>query len=333
LVELESFITTRDIYDPRTVGEKSDSQERKLSYLQSIIAVHLQEVEASFAHIQNQVSQIFASSKKSEINVQNHVKERYQLALDIIHIQNFYIATIDKKCQKTNPFFFTENSGWVIYPSLPPDKSLLSQSLISLSKKRVSKQLQLLKTEIDAVHGNKKLSPNLQAEYEAVSKISQEESDAIKVVEETRIAVEKARLQWRRDLLEYQLQNALIKQQKISLKKSHDYLVKLYSLEPRADDELLELFSKSKYPETEKVKILMELKIPYKNFRSWESQNRKFRTVAQFVSFDKNTSKVTLEKPNGKKTVVRLNKLRYEDIKYIREQTTPQPTTTVQPKP
>ena len=87
---------------------------------------------------------------------------------------------------------------------------------------------------------------------------------------------------------------------------------------------MLELFRESKYPETEKVKILMELKIPYTNFRQWESRNRKFRTTAQFVSFDKVRNRVTLEKPNGKKTVVRFHILRNEDIKYVREKITEQ---------
>jgi hypothetical protein len=63
----------------------------------------------------------------------------------------------------------------------------------------------------------------------------------------------------------------------------------------------------------------MELKIPYKNFRRWESQDHKFQTDAQFVSLDKNKSRVTLEKPNGKKTVVKLHILRSEDRKYIAE--------------
>jgi hypothetical protein len=57
-----------------------------------------------------------------------------------------------------------------------------------------------------------------------------------------------------------------------------------------------------------------------KTYRYWESQDRKFRTTAKFVSFDKSTNKVTLEKPNGKKTVARLHQVRYEDMKYIREQ-------------
>jgi hypothetical protein len=63
----------------------------------------------------------------------------------------------------------------------------------------------------------------------------------------------------------------------------------------------------------------MELKIPYKNFRRWESQDHKFQTDAQFVSLDKNKNRVTLEKPNGKKTVVKLHILRNEDRKYIAE--------------
>ncbi|MDR2171932.1 MAG: hypothetical protein LBP59_17445 [Planctomycetaceae bacterium] len=121
------------------------------------------------------------------------------------------------------------------------------------------------------------------------------------------------------DSIKNSLQNQLDDKQQIVFKKSHECLVNLYSIEPRADGELLELFSKSKYPETEKVKILMELKIPYKNYRRWESQDRKFQTNAQFIALDKPTQNVTLEKPNGKKTVVKLYVLRYADKKYIQD--------------
>jgi hypothetical protein len=64
---------------------------------------------------------------------------------------------------------------------------------------------------------------------------------------------------------------------------------------------------------------LEEYRKTSKVYRQWESQDHKFQTMAKFVSLDKNKNRVTLEKPNGKKTVVKLHILRFEDRKYIQD--------------
>jgi hypothetical protein len=230
-------------------------------------------------------------------------RKRKKLCQEFILLQNFFETAIDRNCPRNNPFF--KNDGWVIDPM----EECRAKGMVGSVR-----HIQLFTAK-----DRNELPDNLKPELEKYEKSFRE--------------AEEKHYRWELEMTEYDLQKILIEERERFLKEFHANFIELYFLEPRADGELLELFSKSKYPETEKVKILMELKIPYKNFRYWESQNRKFRTVAQFVSFDKSTSKVTLEKPNGKKTVARLHKLRYEDIKYVREQTTPQPTTTVQPKP
>ena len=124
--------------------------------------------------------------------------------------------------------------------------------------------------------------------------------------------------QWEWDKAEYNLQSGLVRQQTKTLNETHELLVELYSLEPRADEELLALIKDIKYPEKEKVALLMELGIPYDNYRIWESQDGLFKANAKYVSFDEKEG-VTLEKADGKQTTIELDVLRTEDQEYVRQ--------------
>ena len=50
----------------------------------------------------------------------------------------------------------------------------------------------------------------------------------------------------------------------------HHFICKSYSIEFQNDVELVELFEKYEYPIEERVKLLCELNIPYKGFRTWQ---------------------------------------------------------------
>jgi hypothetical protein len=107
------------------------------------------------------------------------------------------------------------------------------------------------------------------------------------------------------------------KKRKIGGQKTHDILVQLYTMEPRADAELLELIADTNYPEKEKVAILMELGIPYKNYRIWESFDGLFKANAQYVSSGEKG--VTLEKADGKQTTIEFDVLRVECQEYVKQ--------------
>ncbi|MDR1291579.1 MAG: hypothetical protein LBK06_10295 [Planctomycetaceae bacterium] len=297
LDELAEFIVSKKIYDPVIFGIDMDSADFQVSDLQSVGSRQVNRLDKEFKEVEITIQGLL--SQKSPPNTKTVVSERKRVAFDLIRMQEFY-----KKVLAEKPKYQFDESVFYYDPFFD---DLFNEEFF-----------RLIALSVESEFKSKELTTEEKRELENFNKKLKTRQEAKK--KNTLLSIEIG------------FTHDLIRQQKETVTKSHDYLVKLYSLEPRADDELLELFSKSKYAETEKVKILMELKIPYKNFRYWESQNRKFRTVAQFVSFDKSTNKVTLEKPNGKKTVARLHKLRYEDIKYVREQTTP-PTTTVQPKP
>jgi hypothetical protein len=289
-VDLEKFaehIKSRKIYDHPMWGDKISSVQvhNALIGTSSIL-------EDKFLPFQLNI-EIDKLTNWQSANKQKYLSiistKRKKICIDIISLQNFFETAIDRNCPKNNPFF---NDIWIEDP--------MFEWGLQMSNSDNSRylELQLLKIE-------NKLSNSLKLELEQYEKKFNE--------------IQEKHDKWEFEKIEYYLQKSLINNQKETLKKSHKYLVKLYSLEPRADGELLELFSKSKYPETEKVKILMELKIPYKNYRRWESQDRKFQTNAQFIALDKPTQNVTLEKPNGKKTVVKLYVLRYADKKYIQD--------------
>jgi hypothetical protein len=294
-VDMNKFaelIKSKKIYEPTLWGRDIERVQvyNALMSVSFFLVNKSEQLSADSFQLQKDILQVAKLESIDKPNVPVSILiRRKKICERFISLQNFFETAIDKNCLKTNPF----SSGWIFDP------------MIKFREQNggvfgISKYVTLLEAE-----SKNELSDNLKQE--------------LKAYRESRKVAEKKHDEWLFNMAEYNLQRILIEKQKETIKGSHKYLVKLYSLEPRADNELLELFSKSKYPETEKVKILMELKIPYKNFRRWESQDRKFQTNAQFVSLDKNKSRVTLEKPNGKKTVVKLHILRFEDRKYIAE--------------
>jgi hypothetical protein len=98
-----------------------------------------------------------------------------------------------------------------------------------------------------------------------------------------------------------------------------EYLLTAYSKAPRADEELLDLLEKYKYPEPDKIKLLCQLQIPYKGFREWQSTDKFFKATAKFISLDSN-GEVTLEKEDGKQTTIELSVLWEIDQRYVQEQ-------------
>jgi hypothetical protein len=96
------------------------------------------------------------------------------------------------------------------------------------------------------------------------------------------------------------------------------YVLKTYSEEPRADQELINLLEKYEYPMEERIKLLADLNIPYKGFRNWESTDKLFKAAARFISLDKD--EVNLEKADDKKTTIELSVLRKEDQDYVKKQ-------------
>jgi hypothetical protein len=222
--------------------------------------------------------------------------ERKKIATDIVVIQSFFVNATDEGCLSKNPFFMNEHAAFE-----------LGEYIRSLQFNDTEME-RFLELTLDKIH--KKISEKDKLEFDGYrDRISQR-----KKKEDENLITE----------AEYHMQKCLRDQQQTTLKESREYIVKLYSVEPRADGELLELFSRSQYPEVEKVRILMELNIPYKNYRTWESDRRKFRTNAKFISID-NRSRVTLEKPDGKQTTIDLHRLRAADRIYIKEQNQPDP--------
>ncbi|MDR1479206.1 MAG: hypothetical protein LBJ00_09710, partial [Planctomycetaceae bacterium] len=258
-IDIDKFaehIRSKKIYDPKLWGADIDRvQVRNALFATS----HLADFKLSeFMRDSAMAEKNFSSS----ITHQQAITKRRAISKAIMTLQNFFEETIDRDCPKNNPFFV---DSIIDSPEDPMEE--YRWQIGGWSGAIRFAELMLLETKKELTEDTKQELLKFRALY----KTALEKHD-----------------KWMYDMTEYTLQKELMEGQKKSLKESHAHLVKLYSLEPRADGELLELFSKSKYPETEKVKILMELKIPYKNFRYWESQNRRFRTVAQFVSFDKN---------------------------------------------
>jgi len=91
-----------------------------------------------------------------------------------------------------------------------------------------------------------------------------------------------------------------------------------YLEDSNTHQELIDLLEKYEYPEVERIKLLCDLKIPYKNFRQWQSTNDLFKATAKFVSLTKD--EVTLEKADGKRTTIELSTLRKEDQDYVKAQ-------------
>jgi hypothetical protein len=101
-------------------------------------------------------------------------------------------------------------------------------------------------------------------------------------------------------------------------KEIEKFICNAYERKPRADQELIDLLEKYKYPEIEKIKLLCKLNIPYKGFRNWESKDKLFKAAARFISLEKD--EVNLEKADGKKTSIELSVLRKEDQDYVKKQ-------------
>jgi hypothetical protein len=135
----------------------------------------------------------------------------------------------------------------------------------------------------------------------------------------TREKYKKALWENAKRIMEHQIQTRLKDLQPRVQKKFLEFVLKEYKKEPRADEELLDLLEKYKYPEPDKIKLLCQLQIPYKGFREWQSTDKLFKATAKFISLDSN-GEVTLEKEDGKQTTIELSVLRDIDQRYVQEQ-------------
>jgi hypothetical protein len=292
LCKFAEHIKSKKIYEPKLWG--TDVNRSQIHNALLSVSFFLRNKSEQLYTDSSQVRKDFLQvTKLQSIDKPNDpssiLVRRKEICKRFVELQNFFEAAIDRDALKTNPF----SEGWIFDPII------------------------IFRNQHGGIFGASRYITLMEAESknELPDNLKQE----LTAYREAWTVAEKKHEEWLFNKTEYNLQQKLIEKQQKLLKEFHDRIVELYSFEPRADGELLELFSKSKYPETEKVKILMELKIPYKNFRRWESQDRKFQTNAQFISLDKPTQNVTLEKPNGKKTVVKLYVLRYADKKYIQD--------------
>ncbi|MDR1478328.1 MAG: hypothetical protein LBJ00_05245 [Planctomycetaceae bacterium] len=96
----------------------------------------------------------------------------------------------------------------------------------------------------------------------------------------------------------------------------------LYSKSPADYKELEYILEKYKYPLDETLKIFAKLKIPFKNFRHWQSKDGFFRSNAKFIELKKDD--VFLELTNGKRTEIELSALCKEDQDYVKKQLPPE---------
>jgi hypothetical protein len=122
----------------------------------------------------------------------------------------------------------------------------------------------------------------------------------------------------RKNIFEYNIQRMMSDLKPKVRRVFLEYVLKTYSNEPRADQELINLLEKYEYPMEERIKLLADLNIPYKGFRNWESTDKLFKATARFISLEKN--EVNLEKADGKKTTIELSVLRKEDQDYVKKQ-------------
>jgi hypothetical protein len=129
-----------------------------------------------------------------------------------------------------------------------------------------------------------------------------------------------------KQIVELNIDSALSKLQPIVERDFQEFVLRQYKEEGQQENpQLLDLMEKYRYPEPDKIDLLCKLKIPYKNFRTWESTDGLFKANAKFVSLDK--KEVTLEKANGKQTTIELSALRKVDQDYVKEQLAPKPET------
>jgi hypothetical protein len=135
---------------------------------------------------------------------------------------------------------------------------------------------------------------------------------------QTRQKYEEALWVNRKNIFEYNIQRMMSDLKPKVRRVFLEYVLKTYSNEPRADQELINLLEKYEYSKVEKIKLLCELNIPYKGFRNWESTDKLFKATARFISLDKD--EVNLEKADGKKTTIELSVLRKEDQDYVKIQ-------------
>jgi hypothetical protein len=91
-----------------------------------------------------------------------------------------------------------------------------------------------------------------------------------------------------------------------------------FKRKPSGDDIVINLLTTYEYPETERIKLLADLNIPYKGFRNWESTDKLFKATARFILLEKD--EVNLEKADGKKTTIEFSALRKEDQDYVKRQ-------------
>jgi hypothetical protein len=123
---------------------------------------------------------------------------------------------------------------------------------------------------------------------------------------------------------ERRVQHTLRQLREDATKEMEKFICNAYERKPRADQELIDLLEKYKYPEVERIELLCKLNIPYKGFRNWESNDKLFKATAKFISLEKD--EVNLEKADSKKTTIELSVLRKEDQDYIKQQLKPKPS-------
>ncbi|MDR1925985.1 MAG: hypothetical protein LBQ66_16575 [Planctomycetaceae bacterium] len=296
--QLADIIKTEQVYKPEFFGIEQYTFEIKYSLLRRIVGRYEYKIESKKDQIRSEFDDLF--NRREKISQNDFAVQRRSYVSELVLLQDFFQSAIDTTPVDKSTGFNQFIDAFGLFPPQPRWRGIHLPELDVTSEdihKRPEESLKKLK-QINAIH------------------------------EESKRKHEVKLRQWHDAHNRYTIQRILRLTQQTTLKESREYIVKLYSVEPRADGELLELFSRSQYPETEKVKILMELNISYKNYRTWESDRRKFRTNAKFVSID-NRNRVTLEKPDGKQTTIDLHRLRAADRTYVREQTK---QTTTQPK-
>jgi hypothetical protein len=274
------------------------------SYLEpKNVSFHFITVELETDELLRESESMFAADYK---------KELFQRKTDLTFSENR--KNISLVVDKTTQLFYRTDTDLTCLSGL---KSLQCDNFTKVRvsySKRFLKLLEHIHNGIDPKHDFKK-PIYLNIEFgDYMAGISPESIDNI----EDRKQYEE--VLWKNDLckLERYIQATLIKLEPQIVHKLSDFLINVYSQNPRAEVELLELLEKYNYPEKEKVEVLKALKIPYQSFREWQSQDGHLKMTVKFVALE--GQNVILETKDKKRETVTFVILRKEDQKYIKEQ-------------
>jgi hypothetical protein len=263
LEELADVIKTKKIYDPQCVGLPLDVWVSDSLNMHLLVFFHLQQIEELFAKTRNDLFTFEWDEKDTyiidETKRNDHfINRRLSFAKECIRLQNFFVDVIDNDC-------------WTINPFLKAGRINTSVPVLGMETLHNEERLNAVKRfgELLVNNINKELPIELKPEYDKLKERFDAENKMLKV----------AQHKWLQEKLEYDVQSGLLRLQIKMLNEMHALLVELFSLEPRADEKFLELIKDSKYPEKKKVKLLMELGIPYDSYRVWESQDGLFKKL------------------------------------------------------